>query len=288
MYVIIYTNINKTHTIRSNLWFFVGALQSRENTMATKKERDFFEKNILAVIAANSSKLDNSKLTGFLSMKGKEYDSELMVEGKEYKSELMVVGHSVNGWMEKGTKTPSELNSKNARSEYAADAYDSATKDNDPMGWVTARWGSKEGYNTKRSAFWRVIRSTSGKLGIADIEQKTWSSHLVWSNLYKVSPAEGGKPNTALRKCQHDTCRKLLEMEISNYTPKRLLFLTGLNWAKPFLENICSVKRTNQKYVEGIGNITCDTHTTRVVVAKNPGRKKEEKWVQQVIKAFNA
>lgn len=63
------------------------------------------------------------------------------------------------------------------------------------MLWVKDGWGATDRYNTKRSAFWRAVRGVVEGLGISDVEHDTWSSHLVWSNLYKLSPADGGNPS---------------------------------------------------------------------------------------------
>lgn len=96
--------------------------------------------------------------------------------------------------------------------------------------------GCNKGYNTKRSAFWRCIRGVVQGLGVADVEDAGWSSHLVWSNLYKVSPAGGGNPKGVLRKVQFRGCAELLNSELRTYRPSRVLFATGFDWAEPFLK----------------------------------------------------
>lgn len=244
--------------------------------MATEEERDFFADRILPFLETNSNRLGKSKLTGFLSMKGDRYDSE-----------LMIVGRAVNGWT-KGINPP-ELNSQVSRKEYADTIYNTVTRsDGCPMKWVTECWGSQQDYNTKKSAFWRVTRSVVGELGIAEIEQSNWPSYLVWSNLYKVAPEEGGNPNNTLCNVQFSGCCSLLELELFNYTPKRLLFLTGIGWAEPFLENICSVVQNGQVHVEAEGKFECNNQTTKVVVATHPQGKPEKEWVEEVIAAFQA
>ena len=154
------------------------------------------------------------------------------------------------------------------------------------MEWVTECWGNQQDYNTKKSAFWRVIRSVVGELGIAEIEQSNWPSHLVWSNLYKVAPEKGGNPNNTLCNIQFSGCCSLLEIELLNNIPKRLLFLTGLGWAEPFLGNICSVVKNGWDHVEATGKYECNNKTVSVVVATHPQGKPEKKWVQEVIEAF--
>jgi len=242
--------------------------------VATEKERDFLAEVILPSIETNSVKLGKSKITGFLSMKGDLYNSK-----------LMVIGRAVNGWTE--GICPSELKSKISKKEYADTVFNTITRsDGCPMEWVTECWGSQQGYNTKKSAFWRVIRSVVGELGLAELEQNNWPSHLVWSNLYKLSPEAGGNPSSSLCKIQFPGCCSLLEIELLNYLPKRLLFLTGIGWARPFLENICSVVKGEQRHVEAKGTFKLNNQTIQVVVATHPQGKPENEWVQEVIKAF--
>ena len=103
------------------------------------------------------------------------------------------------------------------------------------MTWVSECWGSRQGYNTKKSAFWRVTRELVHRLGIADVGKKDWPSHIAWSNLYKVSPDKGGNPTEALKEAQFPYCAKILAAEIRELKPRRVVFLTGWQWAKRFL-----------------------------------------------------
>src|SRR5450759_1448552 len=62
------------------------------------------------------------------------------------------------------------------------------------MGWVTELWDAREGYNTHRSAFWRVLRRIVLSDTTPGLDDSRWSSRLAWTNLYKVSPAAGWNP----------------------------------------------------------------------------------------------
>ena len=73
------------------------------------------------------------------------------------------------------------------------------------------------------------------QLWIAEHSSNDWSSHLVWSNLYKLSPRDGGNPSGRLQNIQLDGCRALFNLEVETYRPGRLLLLTGWDWAEPFL-----------------------------------------------------
>ena len=117
----------------------------------------------------------------------------------------MVVGRAVNGWTE--GILPEHLALPAAAETYSQVVLTSVNGDAPcppcPMTWVTNQWGNtNKGYNTRRSAFWRVIRGVVDGLGIADVEQDAWSSHLVWSNLYKIAPANGRNPSKTLSDIQ--------------------------------------------------------------------------------------
>jgi len=245
--------------------------------MAEKNERDLFVKSILPAFGNCSDRLNNLRITGFLAMKGNLYDLD---------HELMVVGRAVNGWTE-GILI-SELNSHYLIEKYANIVFQSVSHNRCPMSWVTDRWGNDHAYNTKRSAFWRVVRAVVDNLHIANITEGNWPSHIVWSNLYKVAPAEGGNPSDTICKIQFRGCRSLLGLELTNYSPKRLLFLTGLDWAKPFLENICHLTKTGKTFSEAVGEFKHDNQTTKVVIAGHPQGKPEDEWVQEVTEAFYA
>ena len=52
--------------------------------------------------------------------------------------------------------------------------------------------------------------------------------------LYPLAPCRGGNPNVALQRAQFEGCRRLLHQEIEEYRPRRLIFLTGLDWLSRF------------------------------------------------------
>ncbi|MBE0417911.1 MAG: hypothetical protein IBX63_09120 [Coriobacteriia bacterium] len=247
--------------------------------MATVEERDLFTREVLAPIGASAGQLADKKLAGFLAM-----------EGHLYRNELMVVGRAVNGW---GSDiVPSKL----ARPVEAAAVADEVMSSVNgagpcPMTWVTDHWGNpRPKYNTATSAFWRVIREVTDRLDIADTEKPSWPSHLVWSNLYKVSPNPLGNPSAALCRIQLPGCLELMELETSIYRPRRLFMLTGKDWAGPFLERLGFVPFASSEFrwVEAAGE-TADhapNEPARVVVAAHPQGKPQEEWVGEVMAAF--
>lgn len=122
-----------------------------------------------------------TEVTGFMAM-----------EGRLYNRELMVVGRAVNGWTRQ-TWSPESLASDKNVHEFVNLGLKSVTApESCPMTWVSRSWGKhtfgwpsswacvgRQDYNTRVSAFWRVIRMLVGKLGLANTENDTWPSHLV-------------------------------------------------------------------------------------------------------------
>ena len=244
--------------------------------MATEQEKIFADEILSAI---GSSFKGSDCLTGFFATSGIQYNGE-----------LMVVGRAVNGWTSEFRAE--DLKYSNDRSKVASEAYSRGVGDvGDPMSWVNDQWGAKTGYNTKRSAFWRVIRNVVGRLSIADIDKEFWATFLTWSNLYKISPCEGGNPSDKLCEIQLIGCRNLFSLELHTYQPKRLLLLTGLTWAKPFLDDFeISENDVNKfEYVESFGQLIIPKRTQhcKFVVACHPQSKLEDSWTEEVVEAFN-
>ena len=248
--------------------------------MASEQERQQFASKVLAVVGQEAARLPESEVTGFMAM-----------VGCLYAHALMVVGRAVNGWTE--GVLPKHLTSHAAAERYSYVVLDSVNGGGPcPMRWVTDSWSNVKGeYNTRRSAFWRAIRGVVARLEIADVEQESWPSHLVWSNLYKVAPAEGGNPGESLCQIQLAGCRELSNLELTTYTPSRLLLLTGTGWASSFLSDFdcTSWAVAGFTYVEGFGTLTIDPAMRPIwcVVAAHPQGKREEQWIAEVCSAFN-
>lgn len=256
--------------------------------MATEGERKLFVGKILAAVGRESEKLPSSKVTGFMAMVGCPDDL--------HKHPLMVVGRAVNGWGE--GVLPEDLALDEGAERYSQAVLNTVNGEPCPMIWVTEQWGAKKEkeeyeYNTKGSAFWRTIRDVVAELKIADVEQDekdSWPSHLVWSNLYKVSPAEGRNPGAALCRIQLPGCIDLFRLELKTYTPSRLLFLTGKEWVLPFLTDFDDMPQNIDEfhYVERYGTLSVASvkQPIQYVVAVHPQGKPEKSWVAEVCCAF--
>lgn len=234
---------------------------------------------ILESITQNPNVAGGKQLTGFLSMEGNLYDNS-----------LMVVGRSVNAWADSwDVNLLSEINTRN---DFINDTINSVTSNGTnaekcPMRWVTERWGSKAGYNTAKSAFWRSIKNIVEGLSIADTSKEDWPSFLTWSNLYKVSPYSGGNPSNSLCSLQFEECKKLLMDEVKHYCPKKILFLTG-HWALKFLDGAVKYHELpKMKQITKVGTLACQRETEiQFVVASHPQGKPQTEWVDNVLKSF--
>jgi len=254
--------------------------------MATIEERDLFAQSILYPVAEHADKLKTEPISGFLVARGQFYDGR-----------LMVVGRATNGWETEEWKEgilPSELVQSGVIPSYANSVYHRSNAGNPcPLKWVSDRWGQNDKkYNTRRSAFWRVIRGVMIGLGLAFDNQEDWPSYLVWSNLYKVAPTKAGNPGETLCRLQHDGCIRLLRLEVETYRPERILFLTDYQWwARPFLEQIGAHmhESPNTRQVRAAGRLEVDpTHSARVVVSTHPMRKPHQPWVNEAVAAFTS
>jgi hypothetical protein len=245
--------------------------------VATIEEKNILTTHILPVIGASHARLPQADLTGFLAMTGHLYEGG-----------LMVIGRAVNGWTT-GVLPTALLVPANAHT-YANTVFQSVTGENCPMGWVAECWGAATGYNTRKSAFWRAIRAVVHGLGLANVESPQWPSHLVWSNLYKVAPATGGNPNSTLCLLQLPGCIDLLRLELATYMPSRLLFLTGMDWVKPFLGVLGAPAQNTPalRYVEGFGQGNLPGgQQVNFAIASHPQGKPEALWVHEVLQVLS-
>jgi hypothetical protein len=210
-------------------------------------------------------------------------DSHLCVfsaaAGEKYDNDLMVVGRATNGWgngIDKTCNDDYHLVLTNLKKEIGTTNLD----------WVRNQWGATgpKVYNSKRSPFWRLIKALSDRSS-GPVE---WSiDHVVWSNLYKVARNEKrgtGNPTGKLMNLQFEHCAKILGLEIEQYKPRNVVFLTSMGWARRFLEylEIENMLSMPQKYVEfaGIKN------GVRYVVGQHPQGKPQDPHCDEIINAL--
>lgn len=227
--------------------------------------------------------------------------------GEQYHDGLMVIGRAVNTmgddyWIANEFLKPEEIE------KFIGEilSYALVTDGKCPMSWVTNPWskseimalpakeitenGSKRKYAAE-SAFWRVIKQVVNQLNIADITSNSWPSFLIWSNLYKIAPANGRNPRGRLQSLQRSDCISILEDELHSFHPKKLLFLTGFEkWAEYFLEGITGFQYSRTEHgccAEAVGTYKAGTlEECAVVIASHPEGEPEARWVAEVVAAF--
>ncbi len=201
-------------------------------------------------------------------------------KGVLYNNNLMVVGRAVNDW-------DGEFQLDNIKTELLLEKlFPNSSSSNFPLEWVESSWGSSDGYNTKKSAFWRVIRELSLNINQLDSDDH-WATKLVWSNLYKIAPSGGGNPSDSLSGYQFDACNNLLKAEIEEFQPKCIVFLTGINWFDRFLsENITLKAVPGTKWVDASGVLNLNGLASKVVIAKHPQGKPESELINEIIEVL--
>lgn len=202
-------------------------------------------------------------------------------KGDFYNNNLMVVGRAVNGW-------DNDFQLDNIQIEPLLEKlFPKHSVERCPLEWIESSWGNAEGYNTKKSAFWRVIRNLAQTINEFS-SNDGWVSTLVWSNLYKISPSSGGNPTDSLCGYQFDACNELLKTEIEEYQPKCIVFLTGENWFDGFLsENISLTPKPDSKWVDASGTLSLNGFISKVVIAKHPQGKPETELLNEIIDALS-
>ena len=206
------------------------------------------------------------------------------LEGNCYRSasSLMVVGRALN-MVEDNEDAP-------PRDSIVRDSTARSMLDDVRRYWstpFTSRSGVG-GYRYNSSSFWRVIKRILAALLPCTADADNWPEYLVWSNLYKLSPSTGGNPPAKMRRAQLEACIELLNLEIDQYTPRRLLLITGLEWAEPFLERL--EPRPAQPSL--IGDVVeyagwLNDGGVELVVTRRPEAYNESKFTESVVTAFH-
>jgi len=209
-------------------------------------------------------------------------------------SRMMVIGRAVNGWADDVPFTAERLGTEIDAGELI-DEVDEAheTSDGCPMTWVIDCEGARTSangkvlYNTNASAFWRVARGVMQGLSGNEMMDR-WSSALAWSNLYKISPLSGGNPSSSLCNAQLKTARRCLATEVECIQPKSILFLTGFDWAQPFLDTEhWHIQKCNDcQLIQAHGTFETDGHRSSVVVGPHPQGKREGVIVEESLRLY--
>lgn len=184
---------------------------------------------------------------------------------------LFFAGRAVNGWF-----------GGNEVREIFGDGKNAAFNRPDQMQWLEDAEGCRD-YNTRNSAFWRLIRRISSRF-----YPENWSSHTAWSNVCKVAPDAGGNPDAALYRAQLKECREILREELRFLSPRAVVMLTGECWAKDFLEFLNGGVTPDALRTKtwGGGRYKCSEYKidgTKVIVSEHPQGKNEDEHVDCIL-----
>ena len=202
---------------------------------------------------------------------------------------LMLIGRACNGWEDDSLRNlPAE--------EYSAEAEEEWTSSG-RWGWIEERGNSlysthDSSYCVSRSPFWDYSKDIwEGLTGMH--AEGIWMQDILWTNLYKISPAERGNPDADYLTKEKDVCVDILSEEIRDYRPTHLLFLTGWNWFQDFRDifdvstplgrNISRGKYKNSVYVEG----TAKTGSADAVIMCRPEYRDKDAYVAAALGAYS-
>lgn len=253
-----------------------------ENTLAgesLRQEAGHLYRDLLSDILDSYS--SDRKLTGFSALVGSQYDKS--------DSRLLVYGRAVDGWRNCWQpNSPVEESLAKIQNIPEADKIAACEMNwiiRNRKKWASTKTGRRDGYNYKFSSFWCGTRDVLKALEEKSVlSENEWPSRLVWSNIYKVSPSNGGNPQDELRSIQIPHCIQILQTEINNLKPRNILFITG-DWGTKILESIGIKPETsisNDKIVQFSGYYG----SAKVVVTVRPERQKRNYWVKEVVSAF--
>lgn len=211
-------------------------------------------------------------ITTFVGLKTRSKITEFSVFtpgiGKHYNQSIMVVGQATNSWGDCRLTLGSNNNLQSLILELK-NVFNTKGLD-----WIDNPYGSP-------------FLRTMDKLANAFNEKDNISNlhKIVWSNLYKIAPTAEGNPRYKAKDIQLEYCKKILFQEIDIFQPKIVIFLTGIDWAGNFLkyEGVKMHSETFGNLVEATASIS----NSKLIVAKHPARKAEDKIIEEIIKASN-
>lgn len=161
---------------------------------------------------------NNEKIVPFAVQWGKEFPTST-------NKGIMFVGYSTNGW-----------HTADGDVDNLFDGEGRIFDRPDQMVWVKEMEGNAK-YDTKRSSFWRVIRSVARNF-YPDNELE----HIAWSNLYKLALNDDSKkdqkPPMKLRRLQMLDACEILNKEVEILSPKFVVLMTGIDMADNFISGL--------------------------------------------------
>lgn len=214
---------------------------------------------------------------------------------------FLIYGQAVNGWSP-DFNTHDRIDYKQLLQdsiEYSNSYY--KKKNHSPLDWVNIYWSNssynehvktgeeiicypKLEYRVFRSFFWNVVYKLVCRFYDIDTESFDWSKKIVWSNLYKIAPKEGGNPNDKECLLQDKYSFELVKKEIEELKPKYCIVITNETWWKPFQEYLNSEK-INQKTSDVIQSIEM-YKGTKIIVTSRPFSGNNSNHANEILDAL--
>lgn len=204
--------------------------------------------------------------------------------GKNYPTEnhdgILFVGRATNGWV-------SNTNDVNLLFG-EPDATNTIFNRKDQLEW---KENSPKGHKSNYSPFWQFVKNVTQQHFKC---KNGWTSHIAWSNLYKVSPIGEGNPNEQMKKEQLDVCKQILKMEIEILSPKFVVIPTGEDWYSKFIKylnnnteptfpDIKIIKEHRKKKDIEHKCCTCNINNITYILTDYPMRGDQNEMVNYVI-----
>ena len=138
-------------------------------------------------------------------------------------------------------------------------------------------------YSTFRSFFWNVTYKLICRYYDLDKNSWDWSRKLVWSNLYKIAPAEGKNPNEEECSWRKKISIELIKNEIEEIKPKFCIVLTNDSWWKPFRDKLKTEVLTHSKLKKGIIQSIELYNGTKIIVTTRPYSGNSANHVNEIL-----
>lgn len=255
-----------------------------------------------------------AEYTTFTTMQGKDFQKSQDSNGKTFR--FMLIGRAVNGWDEFREDAKEYLTEDrfiDSSIKNIINDKSTLTHGEDRFEWINTNDGKANNtgrtgidrelvdgkYSLRKAQIWSYSKAIwDGLYGKETKWEERWFEKIVWSNLYKIAPHNGGNPCTKLMKKQEHACCELLKAEIEYFKPTHIFIATAYDgWFDKFEgifqnvvkcgKNIYSGESKNNVYVETIANYEYeDGSKAKIVVACRPEGREKEGYVKQVCSYF--
>ena len=206
-----------------------------------------------------SSQIKEKNLTLMFCQKGDKF------EGSNCK--LMYVGRALNGWYSLDNDNIEEM-------------YDSAIEN-------IRKNTIKNMDGIRRSAFWQLCKAILTKEKDSDGNwDSDWDEKIVWSNLLKIAPCEGGNPDWNIIANTIKKSFEILKAEIEILEPKYVVLVVGkwIEFEGQTLMNDFGIEEIKDTFVIGKGTYKNST----IIVTQRPEMRSgtREEQADEIIRAF--